>query len=416
MICPNCGSNIPDNSAFCSKCGNKIEVQNTGAGSGYQAPPDPYVNTPIDLGTGSVDTGGNKSGNVPVKEPFVWKDQYTYIALIAAVVIAAIVGLIIRLNRNPQGRVSENNYSQEYAQDYAENTETQAVEVQNSEDVYSEYEAGSEYEAADGYEEQAGESVEYASEDNYDYSEEESLNLNAGADVDVESEVSYIRDEYDDTIKMINSGVYERIKTANGEEIYRDGTRIRAIMVPSDASTDGYLKEFFYTYAGDLYFAYYESSDANRLYFAGDSLIRWRYSVNARDAQNAVNYDLENSSEYKNWELNTLREGNYYLSICAAESENYTNTDYILPDSDCTYLSKSDLYGLSAEECRLARNELYARHGRFFDDEGIQAYFNSKDWYTGRIAPSDFEESMLNDYEVYNRDLIVSYEEEMGYR
>ncbi len=93
-----------------------------------------------------------------------------------------------------------------------------------------------------------------------------------------------------------------------------------------------------------------------------------------------------------------------------------TDRDYILPYSDRRYLSESDLYGLSKEECRLARNELYARHGRLFDDEELQAYFNRKDWYYGRISPADFQESVLNDYEFYNRDLIVTYEKEKGYR
>ena len=32
------------------------------------------------------------------------------------------------------------------------------------------------------------------------------------------------------------------------------------------------------------------------------------------------------------------------------------------------------------------------------------------------IAPEDFKESMLNEVEIANRDLIVSYEKEMGYR
>jgi len=89
---------------------------------------------------------------------------------------------------------------------------------------------------------------------------------------------------------------------------------------------------------------------------------------------------------------------------------------YILPNSDSAYLSLSDLTGLTKEECRLARNELYARHGRRFDDEGLQNYFNGKDWYTGYIDPADFSDSVLNDYEMANRDLIVQYEEEMGYR
>ena len=72
--------------------------------------------------------------------------------------------------------------------------------------------------------------------------------------------------------------------------------------------------------------------------------------------------------------------------------------------------------GLSKEECRIARNEIYARHGRMFTDETLQSYFDSKDWYDGYIEPEDFDESVLNEYETSNRDLIVEYETEMGYR
>lgn len=97
------------------------------------------------------------------------------------------------------------------------------------------------------------------------------------------------------------------------------------------------------------------------------------------------------------------------------EGEEKTS-QYILPNSDSKYLTKSDLHELTQEECRLARNELYARHGRLFDDEGLQNYFNSKDWYRGHISPSDFSDAVLNEYETANRDLIVQYEQEMGYR
>ena len=71
---------------------------------------------------------------------------------------------------------------------------------------------------------------------------------------------------------------------------------------------------------------------------------------------------------------------------------------------------------LNADTCRLARNELYARHGRIFDDAVLQNYFSGKSWYRGTIKPEDFTESMLNSYEIYNRDLIVEYEKEKGYR
>ena len=92
------------------------------------------------------------------------------------------------------------------------------------------------------------------------------------------------------------------------------------------------------------------------------------------------------------------------------------NSEYILPGSDSRYYTMDELAGLTAEECRLARNELFARHGRKFQDEALQAYFDSLSWYHGTIEPEDFDESIFNEYEVANRDLIVQYEKDMGYR
>ena len=51
-----------------------------------------------------------------------------------------------------------------------------------------------------------------------------------------------------------------------------------------------------------------------------------------------------------------------------------------------------------------------------FDDEELQAYFDSCSWYRGSIRPEDFDDSVLNEYEMANRDLIVEYEKEKGYR
>lgn len=90
--------------------------------------------------------------------------------------------------------------------------------------------------------------------------------------------------------------------------------------------------------------------------------------------------------------------------------------DFVLPESSTRYLTKADLVGLTAEDCRVARNEIYARHGRMFKDEGLQNYFSSFSWYVPTILPDDFQESMLNEYEIANRDLIVQYETEQGYR
>lgn len=102
-----------------------------------------------------------------------------------------------------------------------------------------------------------------------------------------------------------------------------------------------------------------------------------------------------------------------------AETEDVTDTadsGYVFPDSDTKLLTEADLQGLSAEECKIARNEIYARHGRKFKDETLQAYFDACDWYEGTVEPDDFQESDLNAVEIENKNLIVAYEEEMGYR
>jgi predicted acylesterase/phospholipase RssA len=94
------------------------------------------------------------------------------------------------------------------------------------------------------------------------------------------------------------------------------------------------------------------------------------------------------------------------------EEQAQTGEDgYVIPDSDSRYLTEADLRGFSKEQLRLARNEIYARHGRRFKDDELQSYFNSKSWYTGTIDPDDFSESMLNEYEKANTALIKQEED-----
>ena len=97
-------------------------------------------------------------------------------------------------------------------------------------------------------------------------------------------------------------------------------------------------------------------------------------------------------------------------------NNNNNQQDYVLPGSDSRLLSMQELMGMTAEDCRIARNEIYARHGRMFKDEALQSYFNAKSWYRPTIPADAFTEDMLNQYEIANRDLIVQYETSQGYR
>lgn len=84
--------------------------------------------------------------------------------------------------------------------------------------------------------------------------------------------------------------------------------------------------------------------------------------------------------------------------------------EYILSDSSTRYLTNADIASLSLEQLRLARDEIYARHGRKFQDKGLQAYFDNQVWYNGTIEPGRFNEKVLSDTERKNLDLIKARE------
>ena len=93
-----------------------------------------------------------------------------------------------------------------------------------------------------------------------------------------------------------------------------------------------------------------------------------------------------------------------------SEKEEALSGDYILPQSSTQLLTESDLSGLSANDLMLARNEIYARHGRKFIDTQIQAYFNSKSWYHGTVEAADFDASVLSSIERTNISFISAHE------
>lgn len=83
---------------------------------------------------------------------------------------------------------------------------------------------------------------------------------------------------------------------------------------------------------------------------------------------------------------------------------------YILPYSDSYYYTEAYLSSLTNEELRLARNEIYARHGRLFDTEDLNAHFSSMPWYFGYLSLSEFDDSVLNEYEKANIEAIKAVE------
>lgn len=104
-----------------------------------------------------------------------------------------------------------------------------------------------------------------------------------------------------------------------------------------------------------------------------------------------------------------------YQTVSEAEEPFQENElEYFITHCDAEYFDMDDLKTFDKEMCRLARNGIYARCGRKFNDITLQEYFEQYDWYEPEIEPDEFTESLLNEYQIANRDLIVEYEKELS--
>lgn len=84
----------------------------------------------------------------------------------------------------------------------------------------------------------------------------------------------------------------------------------------------------------------------------------------------------------------------------------YVYNGFIFPDSDIRKLTSTDLTYLSKEQLKIARNEIYARHGHMFQTKDMQEYFSKQSWY----RENPYFTGNLTDIETYNVELIKSRE------
>lgn len=153
---------------------------------------------------------------------------------------------------------------------------------------------------------------------------------------------------------------------------------------------------------------YEEQSEENSNETKTDSTEKDSMQSDSYSRDDSDTYDA-NQEEEKTDEQNTDENEDWYDNNENEELDT-VDSEYIIPDSDTRRITNKDLKGLSKEECRLARNEIYARHGRMFNDSQLQDYFDSQPWYEGTTAPDYFNESELSKIEKDNVKKISKYE------
>lgn len=194
------------------------------------------------------------------------------------------------------------------------------------------------------------------------------------------------------------------------------------IVINSDGHM-GYYYDIFYEIQ-DGAFVMTHSGNYNEVYDAGGNLVTdsngeflleytWdNQTVTEQEYQNRVK-EAENGKTLVGPAIQYENSGDILLFLQGKEVtvNNAEHSDDIFPSSSTSYLTEAQVAALTKEQLRIARNEIYARHGYIFKDAGLKAYFESKSWYVGTTDQTISDES-LNAFEIANRDLIVKYEKQ----
>ncbi len=130
-------------------------------------------------------------------------------------------------------------------------------------------------------------------------------------------------------------------------------------------------------------------------------------------ARHGKKFDAPGIRDYFNWrdwykpaknqkaiKLNAIEQKNVdLLAAREAKIREWFSTNVVTDET---------LGALFAEDLRVLRNEIYARHGRMFKDAKLQKYFETQSWYKSN---PDFKDEQLNEIEVQNLAKIKEAEE-----
>lgn len=253
MICKKCGNEIEGGAKFCGKCGSRIVADNF---------------------------SDKASKNL---------DSSRYIAFliigIFVIVITVIFVFTMKWLRNDESRQGvtttlESGNKPDVAQDSSD-----SGKLQNSDE-------------------------DMASEIRKETESEDEKNSRSN-DVDVESEIQRIRNKYNSIQDNVEMGKYQSIDMGNGIIHYLKDGSIKSIVAKDGKD---YVR-YYYFEKNTLFFAYYEGVDAHRFYFFDGSLIRWRYTEDAMDIDNAIDHDLENNDEFFWWEDTVRKQAQKYKNL-----------------------------------------------------------------------------------------------------
>ncbi len=387
FFCTNCGNPLDENAMFCGECGTKVEFIPTSdnlvdedtsflendqfeknpSRNLYDAPDpngqyeyeDPYFDDP-EPSTGASGNGKNKN-HLPL-----------ILAVTGAAAVIVLVLLISQLNRGSVNSASTGQNGQAGTTGSAESAGTEAS-----------------VQTVSGTSEAAGtEDIE-------------------GTRKLVTARAEEVKTIYAQQIASYSDDSSSEVKRVDDATCYYVEAQLVEVDVPKGHNDSPYHRDYYYR-DGDVYYVrvYETINEVTELYYENKELVGWR------DPQGTFHDRNTDAAAYEQWNIYIDESQTTYNNYETVEV-NTDNSEYVIANSDLKYLSAVDVQGLSSEELRLARNEIYARHGRTFKDSELQSHFDACSWYTGTTDPDTFDsqqESILSDIEKANISLIQEME------
>lgn len=112
--------------------------------------------------------------------------------------------------------------------------------------------------------------------------------------------------------------------------------------------------------------------------------------------------DEDNGGEFSYYFKKSIEMKEVYPDLSDYAAADIDRDEYIFPNSDTKLIDTDILDNAPLWQLRRGLNEIYAKRGRKFINDGQRIYFESKSWYDGIIEAGDFEEDFLNEYEKNN--------------
>ena len=360
MFCGNCGKDMGENSKFCPYCGKKVIKGGDGV----------YY-----MGEGAEDDSYDSVPKIRDRE-FDKKSANIVTTIAVAVAVIAVVSLCFVLFR-PKGQKNDNTLDKKETTAVAKNDDisetTEPTATPTSEPTETP-DSGYIDEEADMPEEESG---------NYSYSPEDNLQNYVYCFVNAVNTGDYSDAKY---CMQIGSNIYETQKKVS-QNLYEKGVEesIQSCQTTNVKWLDSYTAEV----------TSYEK-------------IRVLYSDGTQKTvkQSYIYTCVENNGAYLFTDMRSTKESSRKRRQTSNDLAN--DSEFILPEVATRYYTKREIKKLSKAQMRLARNEIYARHGYIFSDQNLSNYFLSKSWYVP--TKTDVGDAEFNTYELKNLRLIQKCE------